>query len=64
MPTPEPLQPIPTPTPDVIRPPTPEESPVPDIPGEIPVPGPEIVTPPEPRKTPPPTPSEAPPQTY
>jgi hypothetical protein len=55
-------QPTPIPEPDVVRPPTPQETPQQDIPSELPQPGPDVVLPPEPEVTTPPRPSEVPPE--
>jgi len=61
MPTPEPNEPIPSPKPDIIRLPTPVETPQPDLPTGIPQPGPDIVQTPQPEEMPPGRPAEIPP---
>jgi hypothetical protein len=60
MPTPQPNEPIQIPEPDIIRPPTPAESPQPDVPAGLPEPGPDIVHPTPPREIPPSPPQEVP----
>jgi hypothetical protein len=62
MPTDLPTDPIPTPKPDIVRPPTPAERPQPDLPTGIPEPGPDVVTPTPPREIPIPRPDEFPPE--
>ena len=54
--------PIPIPEPDVIRPPTPAETPELDVPVGMPEPGPDIVRPQPGREVPPRPPPEAPPK--
>jgi hypothetical protein len=56
----QPNAPIPIPEPDVVRPPTPAETPEADVPAGLPEPGPDIVTPPPPREVPPARPQEMP----
>jgi hypothetical protein len=56
----QPNAPIPIPQPDVVRPPTPAETPEADVPAGLPEPRPDIVTPPPPREVPPARPQEMP----
>jgi hypothetical protein len=58
---PRPDEPIPAPTPDVIRPPTPSEEPAYEKRPDLPVPGPDVIVPPGPDVISPPRPQEIPP---
>ena len=60
MPISRPYDPIPSPKPGVIRPPTPVETPQPDLPPGIPAPGPDIAHTPQPQEMPPGRPAELP----
>jgi hypothetical protein len=55
-------QPMPIPEPDVVRPPTPKETPEPDVPSGLPQPDPDVILPPEPEVTTLPRPEEIPPK--
>ncbi len=56
MPTQKPGEGIPTPEPDVIRPPAPPETPPPDFPAEVPAPESDVISPSDPQELPPPGP--------
>jgi hypothetical protein len=53
-------EPIPTPQPDVVRPPTPSEAPAPDVVVEVPTPAPDVERSPLPSTMPPGLPQDAP----